>query len=524
MLLVHIIESVTNLANLELGFDQSRTELSHCNHTEPLFLAGPPWHRMSLPMANMEPRIDVEACMVEPRRTSIVRPELKRRIKGSAVAIALALVPTWLHPDTERSHSQLSPKKALPTAYMAGIRGLVSVLVFMRHFSLPWQEHMDYGYGYRGYNGLLRLPYLRLLFAGPLVPMFFILSGYVLSVKTLRLSNSAKPSWETIALSLAGSTFRRALRLFLPPILSTFGVMLLIRAGLFSFPYDTMPGRVPDRPIIFNTALQQLTDWVHFVVFEMTNPWRWDSGALAYGPHLWTIPISFRGSLVTFLMCLGLLRVKSYIRLGIITTAIIHAALLGRWDMSLFLGGMLLTGLDAHQTGPNQSTHPTSLNTSESTKVKISSLVLLLCGGFIGSFPRYNHHGQCVIGYQTLCKLTTDYHYWHAIGAFFLIYAIWQEKSLQWMLNTRIAQYFGKISFSMYIIHEPFLHVFGFFTVPFFWNITGNATFLQYQLGLALGMGTTMVLLVWLADLFWRHVEDLCGRISFFVESRSFFT
>lgn len=520
MLLIHITESVASFANWPLV----NTEQKYCTRNTLSLPHCFSLIEMSPPVSNFDQQVDLEAFLREPHRTSVVRSELKKRIKSSALVIALAFVPTWLQPSKTRSDSQLSLNIALPTAYMTGIRGLVSVLVFIRHFLLPWQEHMDYGYGYRGYNGLLRLPYLRLLFAGPLVPMFFILSGYVLSKKTLRLSNSPEPSWEAIALSLAGSTFRRGLRLFLPPILSTFGVMLLLRAGLFSFPYDTMPGRVPEHPVISNTIVKQLIDWGYFITFEMANPWRWDSGDLVYGPHLWTIPISFKGSLVTFLMCLALLRVKSFVRLSIITMATVHAVLVGRWDMSLFLGGMLLSGLDVHQTAPSHIPYPVSLDTGRLTTIKASSLALLLFGGYIGSFPRYNHLGQCVTGYQTLCKLTTDYHYWHAIGAFFLILAIWRERSLQWLLNTPIAQYFGKISFSMYIIHEPFLHVFGFFTVPFFWSITGNGTYLQYQLGLVLGMGTTMVLLVWFADLFCRHVEDSCERIAVLVEKRSFST
>lgn len=208
---------------------------------------------------------------------------------------------------TSRNHS---------TAYMDGLRGMVSILVFVRHFNLPWQQHLDYGYGYDGYNGLLRLPFLRLSFSGPLVPMFFILSGYVLSVKPFKLAR--KGSWEPLVLSLAGSVFRRGARLFLPPLISTFCVMILAHLGLFSFPYDEMPGREPTYPPLIDGIGSQLLSWIGFVTTELTNPWRWDVGALRYGPHLWTIPLSFKGSLVVYLTCLALLRVRSGSRLVIL--------------------------------------------------------------------------------------------------------------------------------------------------------------------------------------------------------------
>ncbi|KAG8162416.1 hypothetical protein KVR01_008181 [Diaporthe batatas] len=381
---------------------------------------------------------------------------------------------------------------------------------------------MDYGYGYRGSNNLLRLPYLRLLFSGPLVPMFFILSGYILSKKPLHLSGSAIVPWEGLTTSLAGSTFRRGLRLFLPPTFSTFGVMLLVRFGLFSFPYETMPGRIPDHPDFLDSTARQLWDWVKFVVTEMTNPWTWTSGHLIYGPHLWTIPISFQGSLVTYLTCLALLRVKASVRLMLIALVILHAIILGRIYMSLFFGGMLLSGIEVYQSTSSHLAYIATYTTRLNTPSRFWTFLLLVCGGYIGSFPRDNHHGQCVSGYQTICEISTDYHPWHALGAFLIFSAIWRETQVQSYLEAPLLQYFGKISFSLYIIHEPLLHVFGFFTVQFIWNFTGKETILQYQAGLILAMAVNFFVLVWLADLFWRHIEGFCARIASLVERSAF--
>jgi peptidoglycan/LPS O-acetylase OafA/YrhL len=438
--------------------------------------------------------------------------------KQISARFVYAILPTWLQSNPK---NQLDGhRKNHPTAYMDGMRGMVAILVYIRHFSLPWQEHLDYGYGYHGFNGFLRLPYFRVLFAGPLVPIFFIVSGYVLSVKPLRLAR--KETWEPLVLALAGSAFRRGIRLFLPPIVSTFCVMLLAHFGLFSFSYDKMPGRVPAHAPALEGLGSQFLSWAEFVTFEMINPWRWDVAAMQYGPHLWTIPISFKGSCVVFITCLALLRVKSHARLVLLGLEMAFASSQGRWDMALFISGMMLCELDLRRIHNDKAV--LSLSSVASRRTRFLCLSLVLTGLYLGSFPRYNNGGQCVLGYRTCCKITYDYHYWHALGAFMLMGAIARDEALQWPFTLAAMQYFGSISFAIYIIHEPLLHVVGFRTVKVMWSLTGNETTIQYQVGLLFAMVINAVLLVWLADLFKRHVEQACGKVAEYIEKACFFS
>jgi hypothetical protein len=86
-----------------------------------------------------------------------------------------------------------SPKnqtRSLPTVYVDGLRGLFSFLVFVRHFLTPWEKDLDTGYAQGGNDqnrGILKLPIVRLTFSGPTVPIFFIVSGFVISYKPLKL-------------------------------------------------------------------------------------------------------------------------------------------------------------------------------------------------------------------------------------------------------------------------------------------------------------------------------------------------
>lgn len=428
-------------------------------------------------------------------------------------------MPSWLRP---RPDKHLTLKAPRGTAYLDGLRGVVSILVFIRHFSLPWQRDLDYGYGDQGYSGFLRLPFLRLAFSGPLTPVFFIVSGYVLSAKSLGLSR--RKAWEPLAVALAGSTFRRALRLFLAPIFSTFLVMVLAHLGCFSFSYGTMPGRQPVHPVALTSFWAQLLQWGGFVVNELTNPWRWDIPTLEYGPHLWTIPVSFKGSLVVFLACLALIRTQGATRLILLTLGVLWALLHSRWDMAPFIGGMILCELDLRNA--ERLDHLKDLNQPASSwwqKIlrRAVGLACLIFGLYLGSFPRKNHSGKsCVAGFQLLCVVTHNYRYWHCVGAFFVMFAISREKYLQRPLNTALGIYLGKISFSVYIVHEPFLHIFGFYTVPFFRHWTGQSNELQSQAGFLIGMVFSLFWLLWLADLFKIYVEDYCVKLAGWVESK----
>src|ERR1700760_339690 len=69
-----------------------------------------------------------------------------------------------------------------------------------------------------------------------MVAIFFVISGYVLSYRSLKLAREGKPI--QLLDSLASSVFRRWLRLHLPVLDSTFTAFLLTRYSLWSdMPY-----------------------------------------------------------------------------------------------------------------------------------------------------------------------------------------------------------------------------------------------------------------------------------------------
>ncbi|KAH8807265.1 acyltransferase 3 [Xylogone sp. PMI_703] len=430
----------------------------------------------------------------------------------------MALLPSYIRRRIMQQNPE--PEKLYPTSYLNGLRGLVACLVFVRHFSLPWQLHVDYGYGERDgeYNGLLRLPIVRLLYAGPLVPMFFVVSGYVLSLKPVKLIRIQ--SWDALLRSLSSTIFHRGIRLFLPTIISTFLVMVSVSLGWFNFDYPSMPGHIPVHPEFLNSFWVQFLDWYKFVLMDLTNPFTWKTPRAEYGPHLWTIPLTFRGSMVAALILAGLARVRRFYRLLLLGAMAIFCLLHTRWELSLFVGGIILCELDLSRQeylGPVVIPIARQSNSPRISQAIWSSSALLTL--YVASFPRYNN-GICVPGYQWMCLISTNYHYWDALTGFCIVILLSKSQITQRILTTTPMQYLGKISFSMYIVHEPLLHIIGYHTVPAIWWFTGNEKAFQYQAGFGLGMLVTFILLLWVADVFRELVQQPCERLSVWIEKK----
>jgi len=77
------------------------------------------------------------------------------------------------------------------TSWLDGLRGLASLSIIAYHWSGYVLRDSDISYGTPESDmssSLLQLPVIRLLYAGPAnVCLFFVISGYVLSVKPVEL-------------------------------------------------------------------------------------------------------------------------------------------------------------------------------------------------------------------------------------------------------------------------------------------------------------------------------------------------
>jgi peptidoglycan/LPS O-acetylase OafA/YrhL len=118
------------------------------------------------------------------------------------------------------------PRQLRPTAYLDGLRGFAAFLVYIHHHQLfahglKELKVFESGFGYEGEFHLSTFFLLRNFFTGGhlAVAIFFVISGYVLSVKPLSLIHAGE--YLKLFDNLASAFFRRWFRLYIPLIVTT---------------------------------------------------------------------------------------------------------------------------------------------------------------------------------------------------------------------------------------------------------------------------------------------------------------
>lgn len=244
------------------------------------------------------------------------------------------------------------------------MRGLAALFVFFCHyFYTCFVIAQSYGYGESNYH-ILKLPIIRLFYQGPpMVAVFFVISGYALSLKPLKLIRSR--NFEGLCKTISGLIFRRGFRLFLPPAISTLMIVFLLRVGAYEwtreFAYDDKYMRNIQEIHYerLNSTSEQLVNWGK-EMFRFVHIWDWDAygGSTAIDVHLWTIPVEFRSSMMVFLTLLGTARLKATWRFGWVAVVAAFCFRSGRWEVLLFYSGMVMAEVDLMNRAHDQRQQP----------------------------------------------------------------------------------------------------------------------------------------------------------------------
>lgn len=485
--------------------------------------------------------VEKQALLVDSEEQSSRRSPLWLKLNGHLWSLLVFFVPSYFTKSTRKT-SGGAATGLLATAYLDGMRGLFSVEVFFRHFLLPWEPHLDTGFAQYGGQGtrrsfnIFKLPVLRLLYAGPAVAIFFVVSGFVLSRKPLKLIR--KGDHHGLIQSLMPSVFRRSLRLFLPPLFTSFFVAIAIQLGLNQSPYDQMPAYIPRHPERLSSLPLQLKDWWGFVVDDLTQPWSWKSPASMYDTHLWTISIQFRASLIIFISLVGLGKIRKHLR-GVFVFALWAYCLeQDRWEVASFFAGMFLAELHLAQEESNVNNAPparldyprpddaATVRNQRQKPMPILNKVLwrtiFALGLYLASIPRGKHAAAATPGYELMTTLSASVRTWQSLGATLMIYSTNNDLLLQRLFMHPAMRSLGKISFSLYLVHGPILHLRGWSIVPALLARTGKDTETQYQLGIVLSLLILTPVVLWVADIFQRTVERACSKAVSALESYFF--
>lgn len=434
-------------------------------------------------------------------------PERRVGARHYIVLLSRILLPSFV---TNRLYGRSRTKSSAPprpTAYFDGLRGVAALIVYIFHYSYLWFPVLRNGYGSSEENyRFWQLPIIRVIHSGRAsVTIFFLISGYVLSVKTISIikAKGSKLDSEKALDSISGSVFGRPFRLY-PSIV----VQTAIIAALARFPnlhqpiVDNNPSTIPPT---LGSASEQFWHWLS-VLSGQFNPFQFAPGRTTqfpnpYDGHLWTIPVEWNGSMMIFLYLTALCRCKAWVRTSILVFSIAWAFNLGFCDQAIFLGGPLLA--EASLTWPPHHTHGTSDDENATIGVgqkagskqwnnhrmahllgHSTTILWFLLGCHLSSWPE--HLGAQTPGYRTLAAKYTPAPYsgdetmtqlfWLSWGGVLIILALMyspplrlgggsaaaaDEPLLQRLFTNRFSSYLGEISYSMYLCHSSVNEIVG---------------------------------------------------------------
>ena len=355
------------------------------------------------------------------------------------------------------------PRKQLRrTAYLDGLRGFAALMVYIQHHQLWTRDgvHADKifenGFGYDGQYYFAALPGVRTFFTGGhfAVTVFFVISGYVLSAKPLSLISTGE--YIKLGDNLTSALFRRWIRLHIPLIVTTLIYMSALHLlGIWQEPLK-LASSWRDELWIWYTELKNFT----FVFRTGGEPW------FNYNPHLWSIPVEFRGSIIIYTAILAFSRSTRNARLLCEVGLIFYFMyIVDGWFGSMFMSGMLLCDLDILASDNDLPRFFYKLEPIKNSIFYILFVISIYLSGVPSNKLDVDMLRQSPGWYylsmlkpQAVFDYKWFYLFWASTFMVTCANRIWWLKSF---FELPFNQYLGRISYAFYLVHGPVLWVLG---------------------------------------------------------------
>ncbi len=348
-----------------------------------------------------------------------------------------------------------------PTAYLDGLRGFAAFLVYWHHHELwahtstPNWENMvlENAWGNKGQFHLATFHVIRLCFTGGhiAVAIFYVISGYVLTLKPLTLIHNG--DMLKLADNLSSAFFRRWLRLFIPLIVTTF--LYITSWHLFGYWNSASE---PEKKYA-DEVWKWYTEFKNFsFIFKDGHP------RISANLHLWSIPLEMRGSITVWTAALALARATTKARLLCEVGLIIYFLyIVDGYYCALFMSGMLQCDLDLLARKPELG-FPKFLQRLEPYKSLIYYHLLAIALYFAG-VPSHSREierlrenpGWYYLSYlkpQAVFDPKWFFLFW---ASTFIVAAIPRIPWMKRFFETRFCLWLGRISFALYLVHGPIL-------------------------------------------------------------------
>ncbi len=207
---------------------------------------------------------------------------------------------------------------------LEGIRGLASLIVFVAHFLAAFSPAAIFGSDRVSNLEIFYKTPLGLVTAGNFaVCLFFIMSGYVLSIKHF--------TKKTEISEIQGDTFKRYIRLGIPLIITYFLSFMISNFGFYyNHEVFLLTGNIWFKYYFINLENKSYLTFLQEMIFKLFIK----ETAYDYNPPAWTITIELIGSYLTF----GILIIARNFKYRFILYIIIFMLLSGDFLQNFILG------------------------------------------------------------------------------------------------------------------------------------------------------------------------------------------
>jgi peptidoglycan/LPS O-acetylase OafA/YrhL len=380
--------------------------------------------------------------------------------------------------------------------WIDGLKGIACILVFWHHFCLAFLPGIHYGavvpsHIAGGYDvGLAQSPLSFVLNGNFMVAVFCVLSGFVLSVKTLR---SEEPQ-------IARMIVKRYPRLMLPVVPVGIAVYFMLRFQLF-FNQQVVP--VSGSPWFAGYYIEPVS--VDRLLYALIAG-IWFQGDDSLSTAFWMLRTLFLGSFAAILLSIAAKHMKKHAGLFLcccMGVMMFANDMLWAFALSALLAYGYVRKAQEHAEVPADGT--AGMTQENGGK----GIVCVVAGCLLGGYP------SGVIptnAYRFLNIFPAWYHGFmllHIAGAGLLVYGLLCLKWLPALLGNRLFLFLGKISYAVYLVHIPLL-----FCLSAYVFLQAQGSGLGYLRSTAVSFVVSNAVLVIAAFLYHQIVERPCAALT----------
>lgn len=219
---------------------------------------------------------------------------------------------------------------------------------------------------------------------------------------------------------------------------------------------------------------------------------------------------------------IALAGVRTSTRLVILMVLLLLSVLYDWWAMTLFWAGWLLVEVNSSISSSKQSIPQSNYQqprlSSIWQKIRMPFHILnFICALYLLSVPEYWCNAEPF--HRALClavppKMAVPWRLWGTIGAVQLVAGVSNAPFLARMFTTRPVNYLGRLSFALYLVHGLVNHLFG---VVVFWcafTLIGQESAMAYRCAYLIGLALNTVVVIWVADVFMRAVDEPSVKLA----------